>query len=784
MTNIFYEQGWIEILRATLNLTSDNIRVALLGSTYTPNATTDQFFSDISDEISGNGYAAGGELLVNTSIEVISAGFGRYKADNITVWNNATFSGARAAIIYKDTGVAATSALICYIDFVVDRQAPFLLNWSGDGIFIVNSASPILDQVADMEEGDLTDFDTTVGNVSATMPSALEGDWGMEINTTPSANSYGEFTGPTNEVSFTMQTLIDPNSLTMANGDVFTVLSARGSGTSVITIRVDLRSDAIDYMFRATAFLDSGGNVQTGLINIVDISQKLRVVWVPSSAPGSDDGFAVMYIDGVNVAILETIDNDGYDVDTLRVGAVASLDAGTSGAFYEDDCAWSNEIIIPNPLATNFDMPVVAGIGFDATAVNAITFTEIPNAILVVTIADQKPIFITPGFSEYKVRLKDQEGILVAEFDQAAWTSLTFTHKVNAPGSCAIEINDEDARARLFELDGQVEVWRRNQTVGLDWYLEWEGFHRTSNRLTRENDNQRYLSFSTGYLSLARRRAIMYFSGDAGSNKSGLGETVIKEYVNENAGPGALLSTGRIQDAESDGVTLGLSIEGDAGNGLAWSGGRSFRNLLTVIQNIADIANVAFDIIGTGTKAFEFRVYDKQRGEDRTTIGLDTAGLNSAGNTPVIFSLGFGNMAVPVLSENRSQEVTVSYVLGQGVAEERNIEEVKDDVAIADSPWNRIEDTINASNEATVSGNANLIAVGDEELEKNKLKEKLSFSFMQIPSTFYGKDYTWGDVVTNRYEEKEFNQELDEVRVTVSENAENGEEITGVFEDV
>lgn len=406
---------------------------------------------------------------------------------------------------------------------------------------------------------------------------------------------------------------------------------------------------------------------------------------------------------------------------------------------------------------------------------------EVSNVTIIV---DQKPIFITPGFSEYKVRLKDQSGIMVAEFDQAAWTSLTFTHKVNAPGSCSIEINDKDDRARLFELDGQVEVWRRNQTVGLDWYLEWEGFHRTSNRLTRENDNQRYLSFSTGYLSLARRRAVMYFSGDAGSNKSGVGETVIKEYVNENAGPGALLSNGRIQDAESDGVTLGLSIEGDAGNGLAWSGGRSFRNLLTVIQNIADATGVAFDIIGIGTQLFEFRVYNNQRGADRTTTGLDTAGLNAAGNAPVIFSLGFGNMAVPVLSENRSQEVTVSYVLGQGVAEERNIEEVVNDAALAESPWNRVEDTINANNEATVSGNANLIAIGDEELEENKKKERLSFSFMQIPSTFYGKDYTWGDSITAQYEEVEANKELDEVRVTVSERAEDGEEITGVFEDI
>jgi hypothetical protein len=51
---------------------------------------------------------------------------------------------------------------------------------------------------------------------------------------------------------------------------------------------------------------------------------------------------------------------------------------------------------------------------------------------LIVITPDQRPTLATPGLAEYKVRLKNQDGEYVAEFDN--WLSLSFTHKVNNRG--------------------------------------------------------------------------------------------------------------------------------------------------------------------------------------------------------------------------------------------------------------------------------------------------------------------------------------------------------------
>lgn len=387
----------------------------------------------------------------------------------------------------------------------------------------------------------------------------------------------------------------------------------------------------------------------------------------------------------------------------------------------------------------------------------------------------------TPGFTDYKVRLKDQSGILVAEFD--SWKSLSFSHLINAPGACRFEINAVDPRAELFELDGQVEVWRRNLDVGLDWYIEWEGLHRTENDLIQQSDNESFVSYALGYLNLLNRRYIMYFSGLSQTDKSGVGETVIKEFVNENAGPGAELPdvVGINQRLGNVGAEIaGLTIEADQGSGTAWEGARAYKNLLTVVSEIAVETGVDIEMVGIGAAAYEFRVHDGQRGEDRTVTELDAAGLNSAGNTPVIFSLAFGNMAVPILSINRSTEANAVYALGQGEESNRTVVLRQDLNAIGDSPINRIETVRNATQETTTDG---LNSVGDEALVENQKKETLRFSTLQLKDTFYGKDYTWGDLITVRYRNREFSKKIVNARVVVS-NTQGGENITLEFADI
>jgi hypothetical protein len=58
----------------------------------------------------------------------------------------------------------------------------------------------------------------------------------------------------------------------------------------------------------------------------------------------------------------------------------------------------------------------------------------------------------------------------------------------------------------------------------------------------------------------------------------------------------------------------------------------------------------------------------------------------------------------------------------------------------------------------------------------------LGFNVLQLQDIYYGKHYTWGDLVTARFKGNEFSKKLVEARVNVSANAQ-GERIEAEFAD-
>jgi len=364
--------------------------------------------------------------------------------------------------------------------------------------------------------------------------------------------------------------------------------------------------------------------------------------------------------------------------------------------------------------------------------------------------------------SRYQVRLKNQGGSVVAIFDD--WSFLSFSHEVNGPGTHRFVIRGDDDRIDLFELDGQLEIWRSDLANDIDWYLEKESFHRTQLRQTFENGRKHFTSFGRGYLDLLNRRHILYNAGNAYSSKSGAGETVIKAYVDENAGPSAN-DVNRLRN----GVFAGLSIQADAANGTNWDGARAYANLLYSCAEIARETLVDFDVIGVGAALYEFRVYNGQRGSDRSTDGLDPAtGLNGAGNVPVLFSLGYGNMGEPSYSSARVGEGNVVAVLGGGLEDDREVVIREDVSAVADSPWNDIEMTRQGGDQST----SELNSIGDEMLKKFQAEEAFSFAPLQVPSTLYGKDYFLGDLITGVYDDISRDKKILSVNISVDENGE------------
>jgi len=122
------------------SILDQTIKVALCTSSYTPAQDTHDYFDDITNEVTGTGYTAGGATL-GTKTNTVSAKVTTFDAAD-TSWTTSTIT-ARYAILYYATGTPGTSLLIGYIDFGADQSSSsgtFQITWNASGIFTITVA--------------------------------------------------------------------------------------------------------------------------------------------------------------------------------------------------------------------------------------------------------------------------------------------------------------------------------------------------------------------------------------------------------------------------------------------------------------------------------------------------------------------------------------------------------------------------------------------------------------------------------------------------------------------
>lgn len=116
--------------------TADRFKVMLVTSSYTPDFGTHDFKADVTNEVVGTGYTAGGESLTSVTLTQ-SGGTITFDADDVT-WASSTIT-ARGAVIYDDS--LASDPLIAYIDFGADKSSSagdFVLSFNASGIFTLD----------------------------------------------------------------------------------------------------------------------------------------------------------------------------------------------------------------------------------------------------------------------------------------------------------------------------------------------------------------------------------------------------------------------------------------------------------------------------------------------------------------------------------------------------------------------------------------------------------------------------------------------------------------------
>jgi len=111
-----------QIVTGAIDVGTDTLKISLHTSSYSPNQDTHDFFNDVTNEVSGTGYTAGGETLTGVSVSYDGP------TNTLTIdcddptWGGATLSGIRYAVVYKDTGTSSTSPLLCWMDFITDQS--------------------------------------------------------------------------------------------------------------------------------------------------------------------------------------------------------------------------------------------------------------------------------------------------------------------------------------------------------------------------------------------------------------------------------------------------------------------------------------------------------------------------------------------------------------------------------------------------------------------------------------------------------------------------------------
>lgn len=144
MASKAYGQFIGKALNKEIDWDTDDIKVMLVSSSYSPNQDTHDYLDDvIANEVSGTGYTAGGVSLTGkTNTYDAASNTIILDAADVT-WANSTVT-ARYAVLYNNTGASnAAKPLIAYVDFVSDQSSTagnFTITWDPAGIVRATTA--------------------------------------------------------------------------------------------------------------------------------------------------------------------------------------------------------------------------------------------------------------------------------------------------------------------------------------------------------------------------------------------------------------------------------------------------------------------------------------------------------------------------------------------------------------------------------------------------------------------------------------------------------------------
>lgn len=118
---------------------AEDNKVLLVTDTYTHDYTVHDFHNDITNEVTGTNYTAGGNALTATEI-TLAAGLLTFDAADAS-WPSSTIANAMAAIHYFNVGTSATDQLGLLSDFVTavsTTNGTLSVQWAAAGLYTID----------------------------------------------------------------------------------------------------------------------------------------------------------------------------------------------------------------------------------------------------------------------------------------------------------------------------------------------------------------------------------------------------------------------------------------------------------------------------------------------------------------------------------------------------------------------------------------------------------------------------------------------------------------------
>jgi hypothetical protein len=128
---------WNGLANGVFDLDTDTVKVSAHTNTYAPNQDTHDFFDDVTNEVTGTNYTAGGATLTSPTV-TRSTGTVTFDGADI-VWTQSAggFSTARKFVVYRSTGVSTTSRLFSVVTADADVgnvTGDLTIAWNASGI--------------------------------------------------------------------------------------------------------------------------------------------------------------------------------------------------------------------------------------------------------------------------------------------------------------------------------------------------------------------------------------------------------------------------------------------------------------------------------------------------------------------------------------------------------------------------------------------------------------------------------------------------------------------------